>query len=574
MRWLLTFTLSIFGAFLVVALAISIWTRGQQAQTTAGLLPDSTDRQVSEVDCSNDPPPPLHCGDRIDLRRLPMSDIVVWWQSPPKDGEVRYAIYDANGPLLENSFVAHKEDPSGKWLEGADVFNKILLMSLAILIIAKGRDPRLAYPAGIFLYGTAAGSGIISTLVGLPWWLIVAVQSIRQVLLAISLYALFDLSTELAKHAYSQTFKKWLNLTGAVFVFGMILPVLLAGAVRYPLELWPPDRTFLTFFYGLPVVAKVAPLAIMAYAIAREKADDIVLLHWIFASTLVGFSGPLVKETSSALHSGSTHLNPLILTESLMALGYGYALIKRRLVSVSFVLNHAAVFSVLAGIAAIGFGLASEFIKPDPRRGPVVYVLVLLIGVSLNYLRPQVETLIRHLGSAHRLTFQEGLAALIEDCRRMKTVDDVTTVSVQQLCRLASLRACALYERQKGRLVRVAFAETTSSPTAFPLLLSEDDQVVLRMESTRRASDAASAGAPLVTALPLTSTAFPMVVSDQLIGVVAVEPIDQQQLHDPDVRRDLRTFAHELGHVLAFKRSQYCDSTEPETAVANRLSPA
>ncbi len=501
-----------------------------------------------------------------------MRDLVVWWQSPAANGNIHYAYYHRNAALAVAALPASPEQMGYKMLDAADVLNKILLFSLAIVIIAKGRNPRLAYPAGLFLYGMAAGSGIISTLVGLPWWMIVLVQTLRQVLLAVSLYALLFLSAELAKHAYSEAVRRGLNVAGAFFVFAIILPLLIVGAIAYPLQVYAPMDTFLRFFYGLPVIAKIIPLLIMAYGIARENADDVVLLRWIFASTLMGFSGPLVKETSSALRAGDPRFGALVLTESVMAFGYGYALIRSRLVDINFVLNRAAVLAVLAGIIAIGFQLGNSLLEAKyEHASAVAYVLVLIIGISLNYLRPKLESLFRHLGSAHRINFEQGLSGLLRDCRRMKSVDDIMTVSVNQLCHLANVRACALYDRQKGQFVRVALEEAAPAPAAFPSLLSDDDQVVLRIAETGRACDAVSAVTAYVTALPPSSTSFPMMVSDELIGAIVLDPAAEQQLRDPDMRKDVCAFARELGNILAFKRSHYA---EADPSSVNRLSPA
>lgn len=574
MRWLLTFTLSGFAVFLVVALAVSIGIRGSKPFIPANI--DSVDRHVLDIDCGRDQrvPDQFQCDDRIDQRGVDIKYRVVWWQSPQWGEKTYYAYNDGKGPLSIVTLDANPESVDDKLPDIADVLNKVLLMSLAILIIAKGRDPRLAYPAGIFLYGMAAGSGIVSTLVGLPWWLIVLVQSLRQVLLGASFFALFMLSTELAKHAYSSVVKKRLNALGAAYALAVII-ILLVGSVVYPLIPYTAPKLFYSFFYGLPIVAKIMPLLIMAYALAREDAEDVSLLRWIFASTLIGFSGPLIKETSSVFDVGSRALGPLVLTESVMAFGYGYALIRSRLVDVNFVLNRAAVFAVLAGLVAIGFQLGETLLQQNyVHKNEVAYALVLLLGISLNYLRPQLETLFRRLGSAHRVSLEAGLAALIRDCRQMKSVDDIVTVTVKQLRHLMGVRACALYERQNGTLVRVALDESIPSSKPFPVQLADDDQVVLRMGETRLGVDAIAAGASLVTAMPPSSTAFPMIVSDELIGAIAVDPAGEQQMHDPDVRHDIRTFSRELGNVLAFKRSIYCESPVAPVPAASRLSPA
>ena len=574
MRWLLTFTLSGFAVFLIIALSISIGIRGTKPNLP--VQTDRVDRHVLDIVCARNQlvPAPLACHDRIDQRGVDISRRVVWWQSPPKDGKIYYAYNTGSGPLSIAALAAAQELPGDKLPDAADVLNKILLMSLAIVIIAKGRDPRLAYPAGIFLYGMAAGSGIVSTLVGLPWWLIVFVQSLRQVLLGVSLFALLVLSTELAKHAYPAIVQKGLNALGAAYALAVIV-VLVVGSVVFPLSPYAGPDWFYRLFYGLPVVAKIVPLLVMAYGLAHEDAENVSLLRWIFASTLIGFSGPFVKETSSALGAGSRDFGPLVLTESVMAFGYGYSLIRSRLVDINFVLNRAAVFAVLAGIVAVGFELGETLLQQKyEHASAVAYGLVLLLGISLNYLRPQLETFFRRLGSAHRVSFEEGLTALIHDCRRMKSVDDIVTVTVNQLRHLMGARACALYERQNGTLARVALDESAPSANTFPMQLADDDQVVLRLAEKRLGVDAMAAGASLVTAMPPASTSFPMIVSDELIGVIGIDPAGEQQLHDPDVRHDLRTFARELGNVLAFKRSLYCESPANVASTTSRLSPA
>ena len=576
MRWLLAFSLTSFAAFLVVALTFGIFVRGNNPDPP--WTRDSVgDHYINVVDCSKGQPlEPFRCGDRIDQHKLVLPKIVSYWQMPQQSGLVSYADAHKNGRFAEIQALAKGEDLRYKLWDAADVLNKILLMSLGVLIIAKGRKP-LAYPAGLFLYGLAAGTGIRPSLVGLPYWLVIGAHTIRQAFVAISLYALFLLVIELTSQAIPKHLQRILRISGAILNFGLVFPMMLYGSIVVPLSFRLESDAFWVIFYILPLAAKLIPLGILAYGLTRPTITDIGLLRWIFAATVFGFSGPIVKEISSALLLHDSSLAPLVLTESVMAFGYGYALIRHRLVDVNFVLNRAAVLATVGVIVAVAFLIVDHavtkyqvLLEDNAALGETVglamYVAVIGLGWSLQFIEPRIDALFDRVAYGKRYRIQRGLDTLVEDCAKVERADDLAHIMANQLRRLTNVQSVAIYELGGDRYF-LSCVDPAKSDTrrGQPAALDKDDQVILRMGARFSAVEASA----LATALRPSSVAFPMAAGGRLIGVVVCDGHADYRPFDPDERRLIERFVCEIGSMLLFLRSQYY-----ETRVHGSLVPA
>ncbi|MBD5656567.1 MAG: hypothetical protein IAI50_15505, partial [Candidatus Eremiobacteraeota bacterium] len=415
MRSLLAFLLTCFATFLVGALAFGIVVRGATPNPRVTIAPDGHTLTVLCGPRDGQPRPPFSCKDRIDQQQLDLEAIVRWWQAPPLYEPVAYDVSHANRPYAIVRATPNREPLNFKIQDAADDLNKALLMFLGILVIAKGRGS-VSLPAGLFLFGIVAGSGINPSLVELPYWLVIAVHSLRQAFVSISLFCLSLVALEITD-AVSRKGRATAIVLSATLNFGCVFPLLLFGSVFLPLRAsehaYSHNVAFTTLFYGLPLLAKLLPLVMLAYAVARPKPKDAGLARWILASTLIGFSGPIVKELSSTLGMHDRSLAPLVLTESVMAFGYGYALIQHHLVDVNFALVRAAVLGTI-GLALSGLDqYVSEII--DDRSGLNVYrfisfVAVLAIGMSIRFIEPRLDGIFDRFAFTRRYRMQCGCA--------------------------------------------------------------------------------------------------------------------------------------------------------------------
>jgi len=560
MRWFAAFCLTCFEVFLVVALAYGIAVRGASTDPRHW-QPSATSDHVMVVGCKTAKSvAPFSCGDSIDQSLLAGWKIVRWWQHSRVGEPVFYEEKHRHGNYHEIRVRSRAEDPASKLLDGADLLNKLVLMSLGVLVVAKGRRP-LAYPAGLFLYGLAAGSGIDPSLVDLPDWLVIATHTVRQILIAASLFAFLVLALDLSEASIPVRVRRGLCAAGIVLNAGLVLPVLLYGTIWAPLHFLHPGGDVRFVLYGLPLIAQLAPVVILAYGVTRASEAEAGVLRWVLASSAVGLAGPAINEISSAIAGGHANYGPLVLTEILIGLGFGYALIRHHVVEVAVVLNRAIVLGAITTGVAGAFEIAFDSINnvtflqklaPGKVSFAVLYIVVLALGKSLHFIEAKVDTGLDRLMFKRRLRIRRNLKCLLADCKRIGNADDLFSVCADQLRSLLGADRIAFYELRDGRYVPSftdPASEGTSGRSFVPL--HRDDQVMLRITGQRGPVEAAG----LATALPPQSVAFPMLAAGRLVGALICEA--RSERFDPEERRLVADFVRDIGATLVFLRSEY-----------------
>jgi len=555
MRWLAAFCLICFEAFLLVALAYGITVRGAST-SPKHWSPSPASDHVMVVACNTKKPvASFACGDSIDQSRLAMWKIVRFWQGSRPDESVFYEVKHRNGRYHEIKVKPQTEPASSKLLDAADLLNKLLLMSLGVLVIVKGRRP-LGYPAGLFLYGLAAGSGIDPTLVDLPDWLVIATHSARQILLAASLCAFLVLALGLSETTIPVRIRRVLGGAGIALCAGLVLPVVLYGAIWAPLHFSHPAGNFRFAFYGLPLIAQMLPIAILAYGVTRPSEAGNGVLRWVLAASAAGLVGPAINEISSALAGGHANCGPFVLTEVLVGLGFGYVSIRDQVV-----MNRAVVLGTIAAVVAGVVELACDWIdnyqllqRAAPGLAPAVLsIAVLALGKSLHFIEANVEGYLDRLIFSRRLRIQRNLKSLLADCKRIGNADDLVRVCADQLRPLTGARGIAFFELCDGRYVPScpdsACDEAPDRSVFVPL--HRDDQAMLRITGQRGPVETAG----LATALPPKSVAFPMLSAGRLVGAVVCE--GRPEPFDPDELQLIADFVHDVGAMLVFLRSAY-----------------
>jgi hypothetical protein len=560
MRWLAAFCLTCFEVFLVAALAYGIAVRGASTDPRHW-QPSATSDHVMIVGCkAAKAPAPFACGDSIDQSLLARWKVVRWWQRSRAGESVFYEEKHRHGNYHQIAVRSRAEDLASKLLDFADLLNKLVLMSLGVLVVAKGRRP-LAYPAGLFLYGLAAGSGINPSLVDLPDWLVIATHAVRQILIAASLFAFLVLALDLSEASIPARVRRCLWGAGIVLNAGLVLPVLLYGTIWAPLHFLHPGGDVRFVLYGLPLIAQLAPVVALAYAVTRASAVEAGVLRWVLASSAVGLAGPAINEISSAFAGGRANYEPLVLTEILIGLGFGYALIRHHVVEVAVVLNRAVVLGAIttgvAGIFEIAFDSINNInflqnVAPGKISFAVLYIAVLVLGKSLHFFETAVDRGLDRLIFKRRVQIRRQLKSLLADCKRIGNADDLLRVCADQLRSLTGADRIAFYELRDGRYVPTSpDPASEGAPATSFVPLHRNDQVMLRITAQRGPVEAAG----LATALPPQSVAFPILAAGRLVGALVCAA--RSERFDPEERRLLADFVRDIGATLVFLRSEY-----------------
>jgi hypothetical protein len=500
---------------------------------------------------------------------------VVFWQGV-QPSETLANVYRSG---VQSRVSVSREAWEDKLPDVVDEINKIILMSLGVFVIARGRG-RLAILAGLALYGLAAGAGIRPALIDMPAPLVIAVHVVRQVLLAGGLFFLTLLSVEMLRAASRNGSARAMrpSVVNALLIVALLIAMVVLGtslfrAVVYPLYhtlnvIGPHDQrplrneTWRLYVFLPPAIAMIVPLGIMFAAVARASRSKVGLYRWIFASTALGLSGTIIWLLSSA-RVDSRHLVPLVLTEIIMGVGYGYAIVRHRLVDVAFVINRTVALGLITFVIAVVIWLIdTTAVEPALLRWSrldlswwfkfLVYAAGFAVGLTLRFTEPRVETWIDRLLFARRYRIRQGLTRLRTDSREADSAAGLIHLVTSQLRGLIGARGVALYERDGQTYVptHVDVEEAHGAAAAFAPLQA-DDQAILRIRSNLAPSEAAG----LFTALPSSAVAFPMAPGGHFMGAVVVDRQSTADAYDPDLRALIGNLILEFAAALLYLRS-------------------
>jgi hypothetical protein len=351
----------------------------------------------------------------------------------------------------------------------------------------------------------------------------------------------------------------------AVLTAAAVFSVFLLRIVLWPMYNYihfgeqPHDQMWRRILYLTPTIAVIWPIAIMAMAVAKASRQSAEFYRWIFVSTVFGLAGAISWWFYSAFRSPpqgegmpqDLWLHPLVLSQIVMGVGYGYAFVRHRLVDVVFVMNRAAVLGVIAVIIAAVIIVVDLLIEPHIPNSlsPWVYYLVVLgIGLSLRFLEPPIEWMLDRLVFARRYRIKQGLAELRTAAGLAETPDGLVRGVTQRLRALIGAGQVALYERD-GDTLMPAYVDPDDDEAGLQRL-QKDDAIIQRLRTTLTPTEAQG----LTTELPQSAVVFPMVLGDHLAGAVVVVRQSESDPYDPDLRTLIGRFVRDFTGTLMYLR--------------------
>ena len=166
------------------------------------------------------------------------------------------------------------------------------------------------------------------------------------------------------------------------------------------------------------VVTPLAALACFIDAFRHGDAIERTRLRWLGASFFLGFSGPLlIPPAFGILGPGFTVIHQVLFESTLfiLALGLAYAILRRRVMDIAFVLNRALVFSAVSAIVVTLFitfewliGLVFIHLS-RPTSFTVEVIAAVIIGFSLRPIHERVDRVIDRVFFARRHAAEKAL---------------------------------------------------------------------------------------------------------------------------------------------------------------------
>jgi hypothetical protein len=287
----------------------------------------------------------------------------------------------------------------------------------------------------------------------------------------------------------------------------------------------------------------------IAAATVRGKAAAAARVF--FVATLIGFGADAFLFVSQllgrAVSPGETVA--YVVCWTVLCGGYLYALLGKRLVSLDFVINRAAVFAVIVALVSAVLVLVEKLVERFAVGAPSGFIIelaaTLLIALSFKWIERRVQDVVEHLFYRDKLRAAETLRALADDFPFLRDPQDVVELVAREVRRNMHSPHTAIYLAQAREYRPVA--SDGEAPLAMRNI-PDSDALILRLQSRRTALDTRD----FATAFPGSATLFPLCVFGAVIGCLRVDERSNGEALDPDERAVLMDLARETAAAITW----------------------
>jgi len=329
----------------------------------------------------------------------------------------------------------------------------------------------------------------------------------------------------------------------AIFIFGAWTAEDLAFAYL-GIAQWPWLESVAGDLF--PVLLAI-PVLTLVLGYRRSGHESRLRIRWVLASSvllLLATVAPLA--VSQAAHPD---LFPVLeLTQGFVMLGYVYAVLRTRLIDVSFVVNRALVF---ASITAVLFGAFSilelalhQFAVGDRLSWILQGATALVFAIALSPLHRRIEHWIERLLFHRQRLAIESVRRFATECAFVEHEQRLLEIATQRLA--PQCAAVGVYER-----IPSAYKLRASRGHAWPETIDVDDPLFVSLRAQREEVDVRKQR----SSIGADALAYPMTVAEALTGALICRPHDGEQFTS-DAREALAEAARNLGMSLYILRNR------------------
>jgi hypothetical protein len=543
-----------FGILSVAALAAFV----QLAffNTYAGLPIAITHRGSNVYVNTPDPrillPTGLHLGDRLEIKQMtPAARAAVLLPETIKAG-LGYPLVVRRGNQTLTVRVTSTLPPSNAINRTTLVLSYVVFLAflvLGLLAVWRGRS-LAAWGLGLMSLNVVIINGVRSLPVTAGGAVVVDIFAnciIAAVLLSGLYLMAYGVTAEGLKPAVKRAFT-WIFAASILLL--MVLSCLRTLTLVYLGWNGLPAFILPSISVGLGVISFL--MLLLGYA--RAGSEQRLRIRWILVSTgtvLLGVVLSSIASQSSNPVSGNTLASLSGIAFLLAATGYGYALLRHRLVNVRIVLNRTLVYGVITAIVVGVFATINSVVEHATlgRGASLLLELIvpLALGIVLGSLRKYVDTYINRWLFRRQYRAEKALNDFARTCGFIEQPERLLDLTVRQVFDHSHARNVAFYEREAGGYRRVR----QLGAAEFPERVEADDLAFVRL----RAGDHEADLHEISSALGADGYVFSMAVRGRLIGALACGPRPAEQ-YTADERMLLFHVAQQAGTALHALRSR------------------
>jgi hypothetical protein len=352
--------------------------------------------------------------------------------------------------------------------------------------------------------------------------------------------ALYVMAEALAHTGLASATRKIARLAVATLALAAFGIVLARGiALTYFGVAWSPAILLGVRAIGIAVYA--LPLLVLMIGYRRATHISRLKIRWVLWSTaLLLVTIVLFWTVSQDRHP---YLYQLInATQWLALLGYLYAVLRNKLVDVSFVVDRALLYTAITVLTFAVFSLLEYLLHKMAFSEKLSLAFqagaVFLLAMALSPLHRRLEHWIDRLFFRQQRLTVAALRRFVVECAFVERYERLLEFAIERL--IPHCAAVAVYERTVSGYERRA-----ARGQRWPEIIDVDDPAFIALRAGNEHLDleevASAAGAD--------GTAFPMAIARNLIGAVICRRREGEQLA-PDVRAALSDAARSLGLSL------------------------
>jgi hypothetical protein len=304
----------------------------------------------------------------------------------------------------------------------------------------------------------------------------------------------------------------------------------------------------------LSLVLRGAILALAVYALLdtymRGPVEARQRIRWVAIGLVLGVAGTYTADI--LVFSNAPFALPdyaesaLLLLSAMLPLAVAYAVVRHRVIDVSFVISRALTYGALTAVIILCFSilhwLLGEVLQASRLTNAAEIALVIALSYSLAVLHRRIETFTERVFFRRRHEAEarlDSVALALPRASSLQAVDELTQSEASSALALAS---AAVFRREDGGTRYVRTASSGWSPNTAETL-DPDDKLVLLISSKRvslrvRDVDWERPDLPAGTARPV--LAVPFVIRDDVPALALFGAHLSGEDLDPD---EVRTIA-------------------------------
>ncbi|HVC29324.1 MAG TPA: GAF domain-containing protein [Gammaproteobacteria bacterium] len=524
-------------------------------------------------------PPGLQAGDIIDIKAMAPRDRLVFSNSVGNqltEAVLNLVVQRGDRVLTIPVHFARLSDHTelfGVFL--ASLALNWLFTFLGLLLLWRGQRQAAAAVCLWCLLNAFAG---IVTSFSLPLVVQGIIGAVATDLLNVgTLLALYLLADDLTGAGVSRRVRARMRnafiLLLSMYVLGLVATQV--GYIEYGL-LWTGYRLLVL----IHLAAFAIPLVLLALFYRRAPVAARARIRWVWASIFI-YVASYVVEVFGNQSLGNLETSVLVtLLTALAFLGFTYAVLRHRLVSLRLVLNRALVYGVITTLVVGVFAAISSVIDHfaiGRTESALLQLLVpLTLGVTLSVVKKRLDRFVERLFFQRQYQAEAALSRFARECGFIENRDALLERSVDVIQEYMKPTGVALYEKNENGYNQLR----QRGERQFLKHLATDDPAFVSLRAQLAEADLDN----LKSALGREGLAFPLAVRGTLLGalVLGQRPAEHYTQNERTllarISQQLAAALHALhareaeAFVDAVARGQLGASTETKSRAQQLLS--